>query len=170
MTEDVLGSLPPVLVYLLVATLVTVEVAVTAGLVLPAATALIALGLLANAGTVGIVPSIGVAIASAWLGGSIAYHSGRRLGPRTRTNRLSRWIGPKRWERADRLLARYGGRAVFVGQRDLGQLPAHAPSRSSAPALRPRFPPAPASRRSRANARGLISFPRAFALDPCRSP
>jgi membrane protein DedA with SNARE-associated domain len=116
MIEDALGSLPPVLVYLLVATLVTAEVAVTAGLVLPAATALIALGLLANAGTVAIAPSIGVAVASAWLGGSVAYHSGRRLGPRTRTNRLGRWIGPKRWDRADRLLASYGGRAVFVGQ------------------------------------------------------
>ncbi|GLI00788.1 DedA family protein [Phytohabitans aurantiacus] len=116
MIEDVLGSLPPILVYLLVATLVTAEVAVTAGLVLPSATALIALGLLANAGTVGIAPSIGVAVASALLGGNIAYHSGRRLGPRTRTNRLGRWIGPKRWERADRLLAKYGGRAVFVGQ------------------------------------------------------
>ncbi|RSM70123.1 DedA family protein [Actinoplanes sp. ATCC 53533] len=116
MINNLLGGLPPVLVYLVVGALVTGEVAVTAGLVLPSATALIALGLLANAGTVGIGPALGTAVGAAWLGGTIAYHSGRRLGPGARTTRMGRRIGPKRWERADRLFARYGGRAVLLGQ------------------------------------------------------
>ena len=114
--NNLLGGLPPVLVCLVVGALVTAEVAVTAGLVLPSATALIALGLLANAGTVGLGPALGTAVGAAWLGGTIAYHSGRRLGPGARTTRMGRRIGPKRWERADRLFARYGGRAVLLGQ------------------------------------------------------
>jgi membrane protein DedA with SNARE-associated domain len=114
--NDVLGGLPPMLVYIVVGALVAGEVAVTAGLVLPSATALVALGLLANAGTVEIGPALGVAVGAAWIGGTLAFHSGRRLGPRARTNRLGRWIGPKRWDRADRLFARHGGRAIFLGQ------------------------------------------------------
>lgn len=114
--NDVLGGLPPILVYLVVGALVAGEVAITAGLVLPSATALVALGLLANAGTVGIGPALGTAVGAAWLGGTVAYHSGRRLGPNARTTRMGRRIGPRRWERADRLFSRYGGRAVLLGQ------------------------------------------------------
>jgi membrane protein DedA with SNARE-associated domain len=114
--NDVLGGLPPILVYLVVGAVVAGEVAVTAGLVLPAATALVALGLLANAGTVGIWPALATAVGAAWAGGTVAYHSGRRLGPGARTTRMGRRIGTRRWERADRLFARYGGRAVLLGQ------------------------------------------------------
>ncbi len=114
--NDVLGGLPPILVYLVVGALVAGEVAVTAGVVLPSATALVALGLLANAGTVSIGPALGTAIGAAWIGGTIAYHRGRRLGQGARTTRMGRRIGPARWDRADRLFARYGGRAVLLGQ------------------------------------------------------
>ena len=114
--NDLFHALPPVLVYVVVAVLVAAESAIVAGLVLPAATALIALGLSANAGTVSIVPALVVAVGAAWFGGTVAYHSGRRLGPRVHTTRLGRRIGPKRWGRAERLFARYGGRAIFLGQ------------------------------------------------------
>jgi membrane protein DedA with SNARE-associated domain len=114
--DELLGGLPPLLVYVVVAVLVTAESAVVAGLVLPAATALIALGLLANAGTVQIVPALLVAVGAATLGGTSAFHSGRRRGPRVRATRLGRWIGDKRWNRAERLFTRHGGRAIFLGQ------------------------------------------------------
>jgi membrane protein DedA with SNARE-associated domain len=114
--NDLLGGLPPLLVYVVVAGLVAAESAVVAGLVLPAATALIALGLLANAGAVRIVPALLVAVAAATLGGTVAFHTGRRRGARVRTTRLGRWIGDKRWDRAERLFARQGGRAIFLGQ------------------------------------------------------
>jgi membrane protein DedA with SNARE-associated domain len=114
--NDLLGGLPPVLVYLVVAVLVAAESAIVAGLVLPAATALIALGLLANAGVVQIGPALVVAVAAAVLGGTAAFHSGRRRGARLRTSKLGRWIGDKRWDRAERLFARHGGRAIFLGQ------------------------------------------------------
>jgi len=114
--NNLLGSLPPLLVYGVVGLLVAAESAIVAGLVLPAATALIALGLLANAGTVQIGPALVVAVAAALLGGTAAFHSGRRRGPRLRTARLGRWIGEKRWDRAERLFARHGGRAILLGQ------------------------------------------------------
>ncbi|MEV6851868.1 DedA family protein [Actinoplanes sp. NPDC051411] len=114
--DHLLGGLPPVLVYLVVGGLVAAESAVVAGLVLPAATALIAIGLLANAGTVRVVPAAVTGVVAAWAGGSLAYRSGRRHGPRLRTTRLGRWIGDKRWERAERLFTRFGGRAIFMAQ------------------------------------------------------
>jgi len=116
MVNDLLHALPPVLVYVIVAVLVAAESAIVAGLVLPAATALIALGLSANAGTVSIVPALIVAVGAAWFGGTVAYYSGRRLGPRIHTTRLGARIGAKRWGRAERLFTRYGGRAIFLGQ------------------------------------------------------
>jgi membrane protein DedA with SNARE-associated domain len=114
--NDLLGGLPPLLVYLVVAGLVTAESAVVAGLVLPSATALIALGLLANAEVVSIGPALAFAVGAALTGGTVAFHSGHRNGPRLRTTRLGRWIGDERWNRAERLFGRYGGRAVFLGQ------------------------------------------------------
>ncbi|MFI5890449.1 VTT domain-containing protein [Actinoplanes sp. NPDC051513] len=116
MLNDLLGSLPPILVYAVVGVLVAAESAIIAGLVLPAATALIALGLLANAGTVPIVPALVVGVAAGILGGTAAFHSGRRRGPRLRTGKLGRRVGKKQWDRAERLFARHGGRAVFLGQ------------------------------------------------------
>jgi undecaprenyl-diphosphatase len=116
MLHHLLGGLPPVLVYLVVGGLVAAESALVAGLVLPAATALIAIGLLAGAGTVQVVPAAVTGVVAAWAGGSLAYRSGRRYGPRLRTARLGRRIGDKRWERAERLFARFGGRAIFLAQ------------------------------------------------------
>ncbi|WP_433831683.1 DedA family protein [Actinoplanes sp. CA-015351] len=104
MIQDLLGGLPPIAVYLVVFALVTLETAVLAGLVLPSATALIAMGLLANAGVVPLLPALAVAVAAAILGGNIAFRFGSFPG-------LGRHA-----ERTERLFARHGGRAVFFGQ------------------------------------------------------
>jgi membrane protein DedA with SNARE-associated domain len=108
--DHLLGGLPPVLVYLVIGGLVAAESAVVAGLVLPAATALIAIGLLANAGTVQVAPAAVTGVVAAWAGGSLAYRSGKRHGPRLRTTRIGKW------ERAERLFTRFGGRAIFLAQ------------------------------------------------------
>jgi undecaprenyl-diphosphatase len=105
--HHLLGGLPPVLVYLVVGGLVAAESAVVAGMVLPAATALIALGLLANAGTVSVVPAAMTGVVAAWAGGSLAYRAGKRHGPRLRN---------KKWDRAERLFVRFGGRGIFLAQ------------------------------------------------------
>ncbi|MBB2946904.1 undecaprenyl-diphosphatase [Actinoplanes lutulentus] len=104
MIQDLLGGLPPIAVYLVVFALVTCETAVLAGLVLPSATALIAMGLLANAGVVPLLPALAVAVTAAILGGNIAFRFGSFLG-------LGRHA-----ERTERLFAKHGGRAVFFGQ------------------------------------------------------
>lgn len=105
-----LDDLPAWLALVVVAALVATEGAVLAGLVLPSATALVALGLLANEQVVGIVPAALVAVAAALLGGNGGYFAGRRRGPR------SRWVKERHWRRAERIFERYGGRSVFFGQ------------------------------------------------------
>ncbi|MFC7529845.1 DedA family protein [Actinoplanes sp. GCM10030250] len=119
MLNDLLGGLPPVLVYLVVAVLVTAETALVAGLVLPAATALVALGLLANAGVVPLVPALAVAAGSALLGGNLAFRSGARRAGLPRAG-LSLDRGPRPLDRglrrAEKLFGRHGGRAIFLGQ------------------------------------------------------
>ncbi|GAA0516578.1 hypothetical protein Ade02nite_25280 [Paractinoplanes deccanensis] len=101
--DDVLGALPPALVCVVVAALVAGEAAFVAGLVLPSATALVALGLLANEGVVGIVPALVSAVVAGLAGGNFAYFAGQRKPP-------------KQHKKAERLFERYGGRAVFLGQ------------------------------------------------------
>ncbi|MEV4345315.1 DedA family protein [Actinoplanes sp. NPDC049596] len=101
--DEVLGALPPALVCVVVAALVAGEAAFVAGLVLPSATALVALGLLANEGVVGLVPALASAVAAGLAGGNFAYFAGQRKPP-------------KEHKKAERLFERYGGRAVFLGQ------------------------------------------------------
>ncbi|XVU26118.1 DedA family protein [Actinoplanes sp. CA-054009] len=101
--DEVLGALPPVLVLVVVAALVAGEAAFVAGLVLPSATALVALGLLANEGVVGIGPALASAVVAGLAGGNFAFFAGQRKPP-------------KEHKKAERLFERYGGRAVFLGQ------------------------------------------------------
>ncbi|MEV6302904.1 DedA family protein [Actinoplanes sp. NPDC051861] len=104
MLNDLLGGLHPVLVLVVVGVLVTAESALLAGLVLPAATALVAMGLLANAGVVPLVPALAVGAGAAVLGGNLGYLSGRRRAVEATGSR------------AERLFTKYGGRAIFLGQ------------------------------------------------------
>ncbi|GIE89860.1 DedA family protein [Actinoplanes regularis] len=112
--DDLLGGLPPVLVYLVVAVLVTAETAFVAGVLLPSATALVALGLLANAGVVPVTPALLVAVAAALLGGNLAYR--RAASPARAGSRWARSATGRYGARAERLFARHGGRAIFLGQ------------------------------------------------------
>ncbi len=83
------------------------EAAIVAGMVLPSATALIAMGLLANAGVVPAVPAFLVAVGAALLGGNLAYLRASSSAPGPSAKHLAR---------AEKLFARYGGRAIFLGQ------------------------------------------------------
>jgi membrane protein DedA with SNARE-associated domain len=104
---EVLGGLPPVLVFAVVAALVVGEAALVAGVVLPSATALVAMGLLANAGVVPVAPALLIAVGAALLGGNIGYR---------RASRGDAATAGKHWARAERIFARHGGRAIFLGQ------------------------------------------------------
>jgi membrane protein DedA with SNARE-associated domain len=102
--------------YLIAGFLAFAEAALMIGVVLPGETALLVAGLAAHQGYIGLWPMIAVAIVAAVLGDSVGYEIGRTLGPRLRGSRLGRRIGPGRWEAAEAVLGRHGGKAVLLGR------------------------------------------------------
>jgi undecaprenyl-diphosphatase len=111
-----IGGLPPPAVYLVAAVLVFAETALIVGLVLPGEVTLLFVGYLAYAGTLRLPVAMVVMMAAALAGDAAAFAEGRRGGPKLRGSRLGGWIGPRRWAKAEALLARHGGRAVGVGR------------------------------------------------------
>jgi membrane protein DedA with SNARE-associated domain len=111
-----LGTLPPGAVYLVAGAIVFAETGLIVGLVVPGEATLLCVGFLAYSGILRPITMITVASIAALTGDAVAYAEGRRVGPRLRTGRLGRWVGPRRWTRADALLLRHGGRAVAVGR------------------------------------------------------
>ena len=108
-----LTDLPPLLIYVVAAILVAGETAVIVGLVVPAEATLLTVGFLAYLGTLRLVPAVIVTIAAALTGDALAFRSGRRYGPRLRSGRWGARIGHERWQKADAMVARLGGRAMF---------------------------------------------------------
>ncbi|MFC3501042.1 DedA family protein [Micromonospora krabiensis] len=113
---DRLVGLPPAVVLLVAALVLAGEVGLLAGLVLPAATTMLTVGLLARTGEVDLSAALVVTTLAAFTGDQLGYLEGRLLGPRVRAARLGRRIGPDRWQRAEALVATRGGPAVLVGR------------------------------------------------------
>lgn len=111
-----LGELPAVVIYILAAILVAGETAVIFGLVAPAEATLLLVGFLAYAGTLRLGPAIVIMIAAALLGDALAFRAGRRYGPRLRAGKWGQRVGDERWAKADGMLDRLGGRAIFVAR------------------------------------------------------
>lgn len=112
----VLQGLPTGWVYLVSALVVFAETGVLLGLVAPGEATLVLVGFLAFRGTVSLVPVIVLLVVAALAGDSLAFAEGRRVGGRLRESRLGRWVGEKRWARADDLLERRCGRAVLIAR------------------------------------------------------
>jgi membrane protein DedA with SNARE-associated domain len=108
-----LQNLPPVLIYLVAALLVASETALIIGLLAPGEATLLLVGFLAYAGTLELVPAVAVMIVAGVVGDALAYRSGRRYGPRLRSGQWRVRIGEERWQRADGMLHRLGGRGVL---------------------------------------------------------
>ncbi|HEX6500620.1 MAG TPA: VTT domain-containing protein [Micromonosporaceae bacterium] len=113
---DGLRDLPPVAGYLVAALLVAAETGLVLGLVLPGEATLLLVGFLAYQGTLRLVPAVLLMTVAALVGDHLAYNEGVRLGDRVRRGRLGRRVGNRRWEKADALLSRHGGRAVCVAR------------------------------------------------------
>lgn len=111
-----LQGLPPLLIYLVAATIVAGETAVIFGLLVPGEATLLLVGFLAYAGTLRLVPTLLAMTAAAVIGDTLAYRAGRRYGPKLRASGLGARIGPHRWRRADSLLDRLGGRGVLAAR------------------------------------------------------
>jgi len=111
-----LSGLPPALIYLVAGGMVFAETAVLVGMAAPGEISLLCVGFLAYDGTLRLPTAILLMSVAALCGDAVGYAAGRRSGARLRTGRLGVWVGGRRWERADRLFLRYGGRAVAVGR------------------------------------------------------
>ncbi|WP_020576596.1 VTT domain-containing protein [Actinopolymorpha alba] len=111
-----LSTVPGWVVLLVAFAFVFAESALFAGFVIPGETVLLLGGVLAGLGHVNVVAVALCGIVGAILGDSVGFEIGRHLGPRLRTGRLGRIVKPTHWERADALVARYGGRSVFLGR------------------------------------------------------
>ncbi|MFB9237788.1 DedA family protein [Plantactinospora siamensis] len=114
--EAWLGTLPAIGVYLLVGLVIGVE---SMGVPLPGEIVLVSAALLAAAGVVGPEGVAIAAAAGAIVGDSVGYAAGRR-GGRPLLDRLGRrfprHLGPEQIDRAERLFARWGVWAVFLGR------------------------------------------------------
>ncbi|HWB35214.1 MAG TPA: DedA family protein [Rugosimonospora sp.] len=130
-----LADLPSGLVYPLAALLIAGETGLMLGLVLPGEATLLLVGFLAYRGTVQLVPAMALLVVAAVAGDAYAFRSGRRNGPRLRASRLGGWVGEHRWERADRMVTRLGGRAFF-GTRWIGFVRTLAPRLAGASGMR----------------------------------
>jgi len=117
--SHVLGVLvhwPPALIYLVAAVVVGAETATILGLLVPGEVTLLTVGFLCYEGSLRLVVALPVMLGAGLVGDSLGYREGRRVGSRLRTGPLGRRVGEHRWIRADALLVRYGGRAVFVAR------------------------------------------------------
>lgn len=111
-----LQGLPALLIYLVAAMIVAGETAVIFGLLVPGEATLLLVGFLAYAGTLRLVPALAAMTAAAVIGDTLAFRAGRRYGPRLRASGLGARIGAHRWQRADSLLDRLGGRGVLAAR------------------------------------------------------
>lgn len=111
-----LGEVPPLVVYVVAAVLVFAETGLIIGLVLPGEVTLIFVGFLCSVGTLNPWLAGAIMIPAALAGDAVGFHEGRRVGRRLEASRLGQWVGEARWARADALLDKHGGRAVFIGR------------------------------------------------------
>jgi undecaprenyl-diphosphatase len=105
-------QLPPALIYVVAAVVVWSETGLIVGLVMPGEATLLLVGFLSYLGTLRLAPTMVLMIVAALAGDAWAFRNGRRYGPRVRASRLGRWVGRERWEKADGMLHRLGGRGV----------------------------------------------------------
>jgi membrane protein DedA with SNARE-associated domain len=113
---SVLTHWPPALVYLVTAVVVGAETGTVLGLLVPGEATLLIVGFLCYQGVLRLSVALPLMLGAALVGDSVGYWEGRRGGPRLRGTRLGRRVGERRWAKTERLIQRYGGRAVFLAR------------------------------------------------------
>ncbi|MFB8402299.1 DedA family protein [Streptomyces sp. NPDC055912] len=111
-----LGQIPAPAAYALLATAVLAESLLVIGAFVPTLTLLVTAGALARAGTLDLTLVIATAASAAALGDALAHRVGRVLGSRLRTGGLGRRMPAAAWNKAESLMARRGGQAVFFSR------------------------------------------------------
>lgn len=111
-----LGHLSPALTYAVVAAAVLTEMILLIGAFVPTLTLLLTVGALARTGQANLLLVVAVAATGAAVGDFLAHRTGRHLSHRLRTGRLGRRIPATAQDRAEALMTRHGGRAVFLAR------------------------------------------------------
>jgi membrane protein DedA with SNARE-associated domain len=112
---DAIRSVPPALAYTIIALLTFGEAAMFVGFVVPGETAVLLGGFLASQGHLHLGTLIVLVVISAILGDSVGYEVGKHYGPRVLRLRGFR-RHQDRLERAQDMLRRRGGPAIFLGR------------------------------------------------------
>ncbi|MGW8375189.1 VTT domain-containing protein [Streptomyces sp. ODS28] len=113
---DVLAHVPPSGAYALVAVAVLAESVLLVGAFVPTLTLLLTAGGLARTGQLSLAGLIATAACAVVAGDLLGHRTGRVLGVRVRTGRLGRRLPAPVWRRAEVLMERRGGQAVFLGR------------------------------------------------------
>ncbi len=116
MLSEILGHLSPAAAYTVVAAAVLAESVLLVGAFVPTLTLLLTAGALARTGQVSVLLVITAAACAVVAGDFLAHRTGRYLGDRLRGGHLGQRVPDAAWSRAETLMARHGGRAVFVAR------------------------------------------------------
>ncbi|WP_405957993.1 DedA family protein [Streptomyces phaeochromogenes] len=114
--SDILGHLSPAAAYTVVAAAVLAESVLLVGAFVPTLTLLLIAGALARTGHVNLLLVIAAAAGAVVAGDFLAHRTGRYLGDRLRGGHMGRRVPDAAWGRAETLMMRHGGRAVFVAR------------------------------------------------------
>ncbi|WP_425246390.1 DedA family protein [Streptomyces sp. NEAU-NA10] len=111
-----LGHLPPGAAYTVVAVAIFAESNLLIGPLVPSLALLITAGALARTGHISLPLVITAAAGAVVAGEFLAHRTGRLLGHRLRAGRMGRRLPGTAWQRAETLMTRHGGRAVFLAR------------------------------------------------------
>ena len=109
-------NLPPLLVLVLVFVFPAAEASVFVGFLVPGEIGIVLGGVLANQHKLPLWAVLLAAVAGAVIGDSIGYRVGRRYGERILRRLPDRLLDDRKIRRAQQLIRRWGGRAVFLGR------------------------------------------------------
>jgi membrane protein DedA with SNARE-associated domain len=113
---DHLFALPAWVVLLMAFALPGLESAAFVGFLFPGETALLVAGVISGRGHLPVWGVILVGILGAALGDAVGYSVGRRWGRRLLDGTVGRVVKPEQIDRAQHTIARWGGKAVFIGR------------------------------------------------------
>lgn len=111
-----LGQVPPAAAYTIIVMAVLAESILLVGAFVPSFTVLMAAGALARTGQLNLALVIASAAVAVAAGDFLAQRAGRALGERLRTGRCGRRLPAMAWRRAETLMHRRGGQAVFLAR------------------------------------------------------
>ena len=113
---DGILHLPPLVVLVLVFVFPAAEASIFVGVVVPGEIGIVLGGVLANQHKLPLWAVLGAAVAGAIIGDSIGYWVGSRYGEWILRHLPNRVIDEAKIKRAEDVVRRWGGRAVFVGR------------------------------------------------------